>query len=62
MTRPQGGVKGGRSHGGDLTGTTLGTADGDDTGDGDPGGADMMKSPYDTADTGDRGGAVAKSI
>lgn len=38
---PQGGVEGGRSHGRDLANDTLGTTDGD----GDPGGAERMKSP-----------------
>lgn len=42
VQRPQGGVKGGSNHGGDLRGATLGTADGDATGDGDP--ADTAKA------------------
>ncbi len=44
-TRYQGGVKGGRSHGGELADETLGTSDGEGAaGGGDPGRAEQTKS------------------
>lgn len=48
MTRSRGAIEGGRRRGGDLRGATLRTADGDASGDGDLGGADMPERAHKT--------------
>lgn len=62
MRKSHGGVKGGRSHGGDLAVGPRGMTGDRADGGGDPGGDKDPKRPCDTDGSGDQGGATVMSF